>query len=223
MNTPSNPYATDAPKTEGMAVISLVLGVLSFFCSIFTGIPAILCGHIARARISGSNGTLAGGGIALTGLALGYLSLLLLVGVIVLATLGVGMGIPGLQQFAASPTLQAMSPRITAACNQYRADNGKFPAATVLSGEQVDSGQLFAILTTADANGKVYYDASGSGIHVNGTPRDPWNEMLQVALDLNGDGKVNVNGTLVNGSVAVWSKGANKKNEFGGGDDVKGW
>src|SRR4029434_8090760 len=74
-----------------------------------------------------------------------------------------------------------------------------------------------------NANGKLYYDASGSGIHANGTPRDPWNEMIQVALDLDGDGKANVNGTLVNASVVVWSKGANKKNEFGGGDDVKGW
>jgi hypothetical protein len=74
-----------------------------------------------------------------------------------------------------------------------------------------------------NANGKLYYDACGSGIHVNGTPRDPWNEMIQVALDLDGDGKVNVNGTLVNASVVVWSKGPNKKNEFGGGDDVKGW
>lgn len=87
----------------------------------------------------------------------------------------------------------------------------------------MDSAELFAILTATDANGKAYYDPSGTGIHVNGTPRDPWNEMLQVAVDLNGDGKVNVNGTLIDGSVVVWSKGANKQNDFGGGDDVKSW
>jgi hypothetical protein len=235
MNNPYAPYntgPTGAPQTEGLAVTSLVLGILAWVaCSIFAGIPAIICGHIGRSRISTSNGTLAGGGIAIAGLVLGYLSvflpLILIIGVLVFglgaAMLSTGFNLPALQQKIAVPTLTAMSPKIAAACNQYRADKGKFPAATVLSGEQVDSGELFAILTTADANGKVYYDASGSGIHVNGTPRDPWNEMIQVALDLNGDGRVNVNGTLVNASVVVWSKGPNKTNEFGSGDDVKLW
>jgi hypothetical protein len=218
----SNPYSAGTPKTEGMAVFSLVLGVLSFFCSIFTGIPAIICGHVARSRIAGSNGALAGGGLAIVGLLFGYLSLVI-VAVLVVLVVGVGMQLPGLQQWAAAPAIQAMSPRIAAACNQYRTDKGQFPAATVISGEQVNGEELFAILTATDASGKAYYDPSGSGIHVNGTPRDPWNEVVQVAIDLNGDGKVNLDGTTVDGSVIVWSKGANKQNEFGGGDDVKSW
>jgi hypothetical protein len=219
---PSNPYSTATPKTEGMAVFSLVLGVLSFFCSIFTGIPAIICGHIARARVANSNGALAGGGLAIVGLILGYLSVLFAIVLIVLVV-GVGMQLPGLQQWAAAPAIQTMSPRIAAACNQYRAEKGQFPAATVISGEQVNAEELFAALAAKDANGNPYYDPSGSGIHVNGTPRDPWNEVLQVAIDLNGDGKVNLEGTTVDGSVIVWSKGANKQNEFGGGDDIKSW
>jgi len=222
MNTSSNPYAAGAPKTEGLAVASIVLGVLTFFCSILTGIPAIICGHIARGRIARSGGALAGGGVAMVGLLLGYLSIILLIGMVILVV-GVGMKFPALQQYAAGPALKGMSPVIVAACNQYRADNGRFPAATPVAGEQVNSDELFAILTAKDANGKSYYSAEGSGIHINGTPRDPWSEVLQVALDLNGDGKVNLNGTLIDGSVLVWSKGANKTNEFGGGDDVKSW
>ena len=158
----------------------------------------------------------------MVGLVLGYLSLFLVIAIFVLV-LGVGMNVPGLQQYAAAPALKAMSPRIVAACNQYRADKGSFPAATPIAGEQVNADELFAILATPDGTGKKYYDAEGNGIHINGTPRDPWSEVLEVALDLNGDGKVNLNGTLIDGSVLVWSKGANKQNEFGGGDDVKSW
>lgn len=222
MNTPYNPYATQAPKTEGLAIFSLVLGLMSFFCSIFTGIPAIICGHISRARISGSNGALTGGGIAMVGLLTGYLSLLLTLALIALVA-GLGNQIPAAQRFMAAPSVKAVSPLVVAACTQYRADNGKFPAATPTAGEQVNADELFAILATPDASGKRYYNMEGAGFHVNGTPRDPWGEVLQVALDLNGDGKVDLNGTLIDGSVLIWSKGENKQNEFGGGDDVKSW
>jgi hypothetical protein len=227
MNEYPNPYPSTAPKTEGMATASLVLGILSFVaCSIFSGIPAIITGHIARSRIQGSNGTLGGGGLATAGLVLGYLSVAL-VAVVIIAFVLFGAAftsaIPGFQQTLAEPAVKAMGPRIVAACNQYRADNGKFPAATATAGEQVNADELFAVLAAKDATGNPYYSADGNGIHINGKPMDPWGEILQVAVDLNGDGKVDLNGTLIDGSVLVWSKGANKQNEFGTGDDVKSW
>jgi hypothetical protein len=227
MNQYPDPSTSGLPRTEGLAITSLVLGILSLAgCNIFTGIPAIICGHVSRSRIEGSNGALAGGGMAIAGLVLGYLSIALLVLMIAgLVVMGVGFAaaIPGFQKALAAPALETVKPGIIAACEQYRAEKGQFPAVTMSSGEQVDSQELFAILTAPGGSGKAYYDTSGSGIHVNGTPRDPWNEVIQVALDLNGDGKVNLNGTMVDGSVVIWSKGANKINEFGGGDDVKTW
>ena len=70
------PQLPAAPKTSGMAIASLVLGVLSFLmCSIFTGIPAIICGHVARKRIRNSGGTLTGDGLGLAGLIVGYVNL----------------------------------------------------------------------------------------------------------------------------------------------------
>jgi type II secretory pathway pseudopilin PulG len=55
----------------------MVLGIASFvLClSLFTGIPAIILGHISRSKIKKSMGSLQGDGLALTGLILGYISL----------------------------------------------------------------------------------------------------------------------------------------------------
>lgn len=56
------------PKTSGLAVASLVLGIMTLFCSVFTGIPALITGIMALKRIGKSNGTLGGRGLAIGGL-----------------------------------------------------------------------------------------------------------------------------------------------------------
>src|SRR5204862_7130964 len=67
-----------APSTAPAAIWSLVLAILSFFCGwLFTAIPAVICGHVARANIRSSNGTLTGKGIATAGLIVGYIGLAL--------------------------------------------------------------------------------------------------------------------------------------------------
>lgn len=64
------------PDNNEMAIASLVLGILAMCCcGIFTGIPAVVCGHIARNQIADSNGAQTGGGMALAGLILGYISI----------------------------------------------------------------------------------------------------------------------------------------------------
>lgn len=64
-------------KTDGGAIASLILGISSIvLClNIFTGIPAIITGHISYSKIKKSMGRLKGEGMALTGLILGYISL----------------------------------------------------------------------------------------------------------------------------------------------------
>jgi Domain of unknown function (DUF4190) len=44
---------------------------------VFTAVPAVICGHIARAKIRKSGGALGGNGIATAGLVLGYMALVL--------------------------------------------------------------------------------------------------------------------------------------------------
>src|SRR5215470_18027522 len=77
---PSPPPAVPqtVPRNPPVAIWSLILAVLSFTCGwLFTAIPAVICGHIARSKIRKSGGALGGKGIATAGLILGYIALVL--------------------------------------------------------------------------------------------------------------------------------------------------
>ena len=61
-------------KTSSLAVWSLILGILSIVCIGFlAGIPAIICGHLAKSEIKRAGGSLEGTGLALAGLITGYI------------------------------------------------------------------------------------------------------------------------------------------------------
>jgi len=71
------------PKTSGLAIWSLVLGILSLACfSIFAAIPGVICGHKALSRIKRSSGAIAGQGLAMAGLITGYIGIALAIVVI---------------------------------------------------------------------------------------------------------------------------------------------
>jgi hypothetical protein len=68
--------AGNQPKTAGIAIWSLVLGIMSLAClSILTAIPGVICGHVALSRIKRSGGSLSGQGLAIAGLITGYLGI----------------------------------------------------------------------------------------------------------------------------------------------------
>ncbi len=76
LNVPS-PSNTGQPQTDGKAVASLVFGILSILpLPVIASIPAVIFGHVSRASIRNSMGRLKGEGIAVAGLAMGYVSLL---------------------------------------------------------------------------------------------------------------------------------------------------
>lgn len=60
------------PINSGLAVASLVMGILSLFCCGLLALPAIICGHLARREIAASNGALGGDGMARAGMIIGY-------------------------------------------------------------------------------------------------------------------------------------------------------
>jgi hypothetical protein len=69
MNTPARP-------TCSTATVSLIFGILSWFCLPFIGaVIAIVCGHMARAEIRRAPGGMEGDGLAVGGLVLGYVHL----------------------------------------------------------------------------------------------------------------------------------------------------
>jgi hypothetical protein len=87
--------ATGPAPRRGLAITSLVLGILANLCLWFiAAIPAIITGHIALSRARRSPGQYGGRGLAITGLVLGYLGLVL--GAVVMA-LVLARGVPRLQ------------------------------------------------------------------------------------------------------------------------------
>jgi hypothetical protein len=74
-----------AQRTDGLAVASLVVGIVSILCDLFClgivlGPSAAIMGFISRQRIATSGGMLGGGGVALAGLILGVVGFVLGVG-----------------------------------------------------------------------------------------------------------------------------------------------
>ncbi|MHC4396656.1 MAG: DUF4190 domain-containing protein [Planctomycetota bacterium] len=61
--------ASDDAKTSGLAITSLVLGILSIFTCFVTVIPAIIFGIIGLVKIEKSAGRLKGKGLAIAGIA----------------------------------------------------------------------------------------------------------------------------------------------------------
>ena len=78
-------YAT--PETSGLAIGSLIAGIFSFIFP--AAITAIVLGHIARSNIRKSAGRLAGDGMALAGLILGYMGLAFIPVILIIAAIAI--------------------------------------------------------------------------------------------------------------------------------------
>jgi len=91
VSAPVSPLLPVARPSKGLAITSFVLGLASFvLClSIFTGIPAIVCGHIARGRARRSPDQYGGVAFAVAGLILGYLSILYTIMLVAIIVSGV--------------------------------------------------------------------------------------------------------------------------------------
>src|SRR5438128_1585013 len=69
---PSHVPPPPLPRTEGKAVASIILGILSLaFVGAFAGLPAIVLGAMARKDIERSNGGLSGRRLAAGGIVSG--------------------------------------------------------------------------------------------------------------------------------------------------------
>ena len=72
------------PVTNGLAIASMICGILSlvFFCfcgGLFLGIPAVICGHLSLNQLNALGNSQQGRGMAIAGLICGYLGIAILI------------------------------------------------------------------------------------------------------------------------------------------------
>lgn len=135
MNPPENnappPPIPSAPKTPGLAIASLVLGIISLMGGAILLLPTILAivfGHVAHSRIK-KDPKLGGSGIAIAGLVTGYVSILF---GIFTAGLLAAMAIPAFQKVREESLHKAMqndARQIAAAAQQMMLEQGEKPVA----------------------------------------------------------------------------------------------
>lgn len=115
-----------SPKNSGLAIASLVCGALSFPTCGLTGLPGVICGHMALSSIRKSMGAIGGKGFAITGLVMSYCGFLL-IGLSVLA----GLAFPTfarIQEKGMQTKSISHAKQIVVACRLYASDHaGKLP------------------------------------------------------------------------------------------------
>ncbi len=149
-------------KTSVLAVVSLILALMCF------GLPAVICGHIARAKIKNSNGMLTGGGMALAALLMSYLSMALSL------IMTVSIGIPAFtktRSLGRQVVCSANINMIKVAKEQWIAQNNK------AASDQIDIAQINKNLPnrttpTCPEGGSYSYGKTGvdptCSVHVGG-------------------------------------------------------
>jgi len=91
MNTQPLPAQPVIPKTCPFAIVSLVVGILSFCIPLIGSAVAITFGIVSLNRIKSSSGGLSGRGMAIAGIILGCVSFALIVVWIIIV---IGFGVP---------------------------------------------------------------------------------------------------------------------------------
>jgi hypothetical protein len=81
------PAPVTAEKTSGMAIASLIFGILFLFFPL--SLLAVVFGHVSLSQIKKSAGRLGGRGLAITGLVLGYLGIAMIPLILIIAAIAI--------------------------------------------------------------------------------------------------------------------------------------
>ena len=162
--------------TSGKAIASLTLGICSFLFSILTGIPAIIFGHLAKNDIRKSGGRIQGDGMALAGLILGYLSVVFIPVVLIIAAIAIPNLLRSKMAANEASAVGSMRTIVTAAVTYYSTYQNGFPPDLASLGPGVGgstdargAGLLDEDLATGLRHGYVFtYRAAGT--RSNGIP-----------------------------------------------------
>lgn len=129
--------------TSGMAVASLVLGLLSFCLTVLAGIPAIILGILGLVAINSSDGRLRGRGLAIAGIVMGG------IGCLVVPFFLAALLLPAVQSVrGAAERVQSMNNlrELALALQNYQDMNGRLPPAVLSDGKGLPYSWRVAVL-----------------------------------------------------------------------------
>ena len=138
--------SVSSPRIPGLAVASLVLGIVAFIVpvlGILAAILALVFGVKAKNRIDASRGALSGNGIAISGIVCGAVGLAVaLAGLFFIAAISIP-GYIGFQIAAKESTLESNMRAVEIAVEKFGAQSGHYPATINTTVRQVlaDLGQ----------------------------------------------------------------------------------
>ena len=147
--------AAVAAKTSGLAIASMVLGILSFFTFILTGLPAIVLGIISLVQISRNKGQLKGAGFAITGIVTPLVAVFFMVGFVAFNMVG---RIDKAKVTATKTNLKMLHIAVI----QFKLDTGRYPTE--------DGGLQELVEEPTDVTGW----NQGGYLETNQIPKDAW-------------------------------------------------
>jgi hypothetical protein len=131
-------------RTDGKATGSMILGILSLplcFAGWLLGIPAIILGHISRSNIRKSMGRLKGDGMALAGLIMGYISVVGLPFMLIIAAIAIPNFIRARMSANESSAMRTVR-TLTTAQVEYQLNNPKAGYAADITTLGPDAGSV---------------------------------------------------------------------------------
>jgi len=193
-------------KTPGIAIASLVCGILSWVCAgPLAAIPAVITGHMALGRIKRSAVALGGRGLAIAGLILGYTSIVVMT---VLLILFFTLVMPLIKEETSKISCASNLHQIGSACTAYAAvHDGRYPERlSELHPDYVPNLDMFVCQSTNDKiaspdeiDTKTSYEYRGAGLNLR-TVREPSYQVI-LACDKAGNHRRGKNILYADGHV----------------------
>lgn len=192
METPvPPPMAPYQPRqNSGLALASMICGILGFFTLGLTGLPAIITGHMAISAIRRSGETLGGRGMAIAGLITGYFSFFV-IGIVAVAAVA-GLAAPViLKQRQAADRVQVINnlKQMHLTFIEFEAQYGALPSDQLAAREAKFSGLTGSrVLGQLDA----HRPAPGTGrlLGMKASYPGDWYYFPQAKLDPAGSGEL---------------------------------
>jgi hypothetical protein len=159
----------DKIKTSGLAIASLVLGILGIICCVFgflADIPGLILGIIALKKIKAQPQLLGGKGLAIAGVVLSVIGIVLSIFAIITIAPNLREGWDQAQDLVCQGQLMG----IGIALDEYQYDyDGKYPESLDILVEEdyLDDPEILKCLATINQSVRTSYIYRGAGLNCN--------------------------------------------------------